>query len=52
MGLFAVELYELFIYLEIRPLSVESFATIFSHSIGCLSVVFMVSFAVQKLLFD
>ena len=35
--------------LEIKPLLVASFATIFSHSIGCLFV-FMVSFAVQKLL--
>ena len=33
--------------LEIKPLSVTSFETIFSHSIGCLF--FMVSFAVQKL---
>ena len=47
--------------LEIKPLSVVSFATIFSHSIGCLFgvffvclfvclfVFFMISFAVQKL---
>ena len=39
--------------LEIKPLSVASFANIFSHSIGCLFVfvvvvVFMVSFAMQK----
>ena len=37
--------------LEINPLSVASFANIFSHSKGCLSVLFMVSFFVQKLLF-
>ena len=36
--------------LEINPLSVASFANIFFHSEGCLFVLFMVSFAVQKLL--
>ena len=36
--------------LEINPLLVASFANIFSHSKGCLFVLFMVSFAVQKLL--
>ena len=36
--------------LEINPLSVTSFANIFSYSVGCLFVLFMVSFAVQKLL--
>ena len=36
--------------LEINPLSVASFADIFSHSEACLFVLFMVSFAVQKLL--
>ena len=35
--------------LEINPLSVDSFANIFSHSEGCLFILFMVSFAVQKL---
>ena len=35
--------------LEINLLSVDSFANIFSHSEGCLFVLFMVSFAVQKL---
>ena len=35
--------------LEINPLSVDSFANIFSHSEGYLFVLFMVSFAVQKL---
>ena len=39
-----------FYILEINPLSVASFANIFSHSEGCLFVFFMVSFAVQKLL--
>ena len=32
-----------------KPLSVASFANIFSHSVVCLFVSFMVSFAVQKL---
>ena len=36
--------------LEINPLSVALFANIFSHSEGCLFVLFMVSFYVQKLL--
>ena len=36
--------------LEINPLSVVSFATIFSHSEGCLFTLLIVSFAVQKLL--
>ena len=34
--------------LEIKLLSVASLANIFSHSVGCLFVVFTVSFAVQK----
>ena len=34
--------------LEINPLSVVSFAFIFSHSEGCLSTLLIVSFAVQK----
>ena len=36
--------------LEINPLSIDSFANIFSHSEGCFFVLFIVSFAVQKLL--
>ena len=36
--------------LEINPLSVVSFAIIFSHSEGCLFTLLLVSFAVQKLL--
>ena len=35
--------------LEIKPLSVASLVTIFSHSVSCLFVFFLVSFAVQKL---
>ena len=36
--------------LEINPSSINYFANIFSHSEGCLFVLFMVSFAVLKLL--
>ena len=36
--------------LEINPLSVVSFVFIFSHSEGCLFILFTVSFAVQRLL--
>ena len=40
-----------FLYiLEINSLSVVSFALIFSHSEGCLFILFVVSFAVQKFL--
>ena len=35
--------------LDINPLSVDSFANIFSHSEGCLFILFMVYFTVQKL---
>ena len=36
--------------LEINPLSIVSFAIIFSHSEGCLFTLLLVSFTVQKLL--
>uniref|UniRef100_A0A8C0D6N0 Uncharacterized protein n=1 Tax=Balaenoptera musculus TaxID=9771 RepID=A0A8C0D6N0_BALMU len=36
--------------LDINSLLVISFANIFSHSVGCLFILLMVSFAVQKLL--
>ena len=39
----------LFYVLETKLFSVTSFANIFSHSAGCLLVLFRVSFAVQKL---
>ena len=48
--IYDIELHELLYILEINPLSFTSFATIFSHSEGCLLVLFMVSFVVQKLL--
>ena len=35
--------------LEIKPLSAASFETIFSNSVSCLFVFFLVFFAVQKL---
>ena len=46
MSLFGIELY----ILEINPLSIVSFAIIFSHSEGCLFTSLIVSFAVQKIL--
>ena len=36
--------------LEIKPLRVTSFENIFSQFVGCLFILFMVSFAVQKLI--
>ena len=36
--------------LEIKPWSVASFANIFSQSVGCLFILLMVSFDVQKLM--
>ena len=47
---FDIELHELLCILEINPLLVASFENIFSHSEGCLFVLFMVSFAVSKIL--
>ena len=49
IGLFFLTLSCLYI-LEINPLSVVSFAIIFSHSKGCLFTLLIVSFVVQKLL--
>ena len=46
---FVIELYELFVHFGIKPLLVASFANIFSQSVGCLFILFMVSFAVPKL---
>ena len=37
-------------YIFLRSLSLASFAIIFSHSEGCLLILFIVSFALQKLL--
>ena len=44
-----IELYELLVYFG-NYLSVASLVIIFSHSEGCLFTLFVVSFAVQKLL--
>ena len=38
--------------LEINPLLVASFANIFFHSVGCLFVLFMMSFAKKSFKFD
>ena len=51
IGLFVLLLLSCMSYLyilEIKPLSVASFVNILSHSVGCPFVLFMVSFAVQK----
>ena len=53
IGLFVYLLLSCMSYLyilKIKPLSVTLFANIFSHSEGCHFILFMVSFAVQKLL--
>ena len=43
-------MYELLVYFGINPLSVVSFAVIFSHSESCLFTLLIVSFIEQKLL--
>ena len=51
MGLFLFFWYgvqEVFVNLEINPLSVGSFAKVFSHPVGCVFVLFRVSLVVQK----
>ena len=61
LGLLPIFLIGLFVFLVlsclsclyilgINPLSAASFAVILSYSDGCLFIVFIVSFAVQKLL--
>ena len=47
---FDIELHEFFVYFRENPLSVALFANIFSHSVGYLFILFMVSFVAQKLL--
>ena len=49
VGFFAVDLLRCLDILEIKSLSVASFETLFSHSVSCLFVFFLVFFAVQKL---
>ena len=46
-----IELYELFVYLEIKPLSVTLFANIFSQSIGCIFVLSLIKLYLFLLLF-
>ena len=47
--IFDIELYELFAYFEINPLQITSFAHIFSHSVGCLFILFMAYFVLKLL---
>ena len=47
---FDIELHELLVHFEDKYILVTSFANISSHSVGCLFILFIVSFAVQKLL--
>ena len=49
MDFLATESYEFLIYLDINTLSDRWFANIFSHLVGCLSILLTVSFAAQKL---
>ena len=49
-GLFGFLLLSCISCLYIKLFSVASFANIFSHSVGYLFILFMVSFAVQKLI--
>ena len=49
-GFLILRCWRCFYILEIHPLSVTSFANIFSHSVNCLFILFIVSFAVQELL--
>ena len=44
----AFELYGLLIF-DVNPSSDIKFASIFSHSVGCLFILLMVSFGMQKL---
>ena len=48
--LFDIQLYELLYTLEINQLLVASLANTFSHSVGSLFILFMVSFDVQRVL--
>ena len=48
IGLFVVFILQCRNCWDINPLLISSFANIFSYSIGCLFILLMVSFAVQK----
>ena len=43
-----IEMYELFVYFGNNPMLFTSFANIFSHSICCLLVLFMISLLCKK----
>ena len=48
-----IKIYELFVYLyilETNPLPLVLFGNIFSHSVECVFILFMICFAMQKLL--
>ena len=45
-----IELHKLVVYFKTKSLSIALFTIIFSHSESCLFILFIVSFAVQKLL--
>ena len=45
---FDIELYKMIVYLEIYPLLIMLFESVFSHRVSCL-ISYMVSFAVQDL---
>ena len=51
IGLFVIELYKYLCILVIKPLSVASFANIFSQSISCLFILLMISFVQRNVLF-
>ena len=50
VSFFDIECMNCLYILDINPLLVTLFENIFPHSIGCLFILLMVSFAVQKLL--
>ena len=45
----AIELYEFLIYMDTNPLLDMWFENTFSHFVGCLYILFILSFALQKL---
>ena len=43
-----IEMYELFVYFGNNPMLVTSFTNIFSHSVCCLFILFMISLLCKK----